>query len=526
MIGRRAASLSFLGLATLIWLGIGGELLCRFEGNWQFETLKLVPRSTRPATVNERQERDQERALLEQITYQKGIDPNWFFLPPAHVDKPANPELQARTAANPNMYEQENYVWNAAVIEHPDEHTLDLLRTLKEDDLFAFTPYDGSVFPRYRLYPNNDYRPVPWITDNYGWLSVDATVKKPPGVVRIGIIGDSTSHNLYGLQLQTYLDTWARAHGLPNSFQVLNAGRQGFGADDGLSALQYELAPMGLDYVFQYFAPAFSLVPEQMASFAKLPRGVVTGKKPAERHRMEDFARRTLAPWSDRSALARTVLEQITHQAPDSQLREPFKPSVTVHMPRGTGGRRVVLDEARKNFYFGRLLGNLDRFNSIASSLRATPLVATERLCVWDDMVLTNSSSRYLFDVVNGASFWPFSYANLRRMLAAHNGAIRSWAQANNVTLVDIDGLMPARPELCTDAHHDRPLAQRMRAWLIFQALLPLLERDLRDGTVPRDNADPSGHHPYLDKPFFRLNRAELIARAEAADRDKKRAAQ
>jgi hypothetical protein len=102
-------------------------------------------------------------------------------------------------------------------------------------------------------------------------------------------------------------------------------------------------------------------------------------------------------------------------------------------------------------------------------------------------------------------------------MLRAHNGTITAWAEQNGVAVVDIDGLMPADPRLCEDPRHDTPVGQRMRAWLIFQALVPQIDRDLRDGAVPRANSEPSWAHPYLDQPIQRISAAQWVARSRAA---------
>jgi hypothetical protein len=512
MNGVRRIRFLLLVIGALLWFGIGGELLCRFEGDWRLDTLAL---KRRPAKAPDpAQARNAARAQLATVTYQKGVDPAWFFLPPARIEKPLNQELQARTAANPTDGQQENFIWNDARLHDPSPGLIALLRHEKLNTLFAFPSYQGSPLPLFRLYPDTDFRPTPWITDHWGWLSVDVTVHKPPGTVRVGIIGDSTSHNSYGFYLQTFLDAWALAHGFDVRFEVLNTGRQGFGFEDGLAALQYELGPMGLDYIYEYFAPSFSLVLPQMVAFATLPPGVEAGKPSPPVYHGLDLVRRALDPPSLVSALTRRIRDVMTHEAADSALEEPAKPRVALHLPRDIDGK-VAPDEARKDPYFAGLLSRFDRFRAIAASLHATPFVSSERLCVWDGMVLRNGSNRALYQVLNGPLFWPFSYADLRRMAAVHNGTISAWAAANGVTVVDIDGRMPRRPELCNDAHHDNPLGQQMRAWLIFQAMVPQISHDLRNKLVPRDNAEKSGVHPYLDKPIERLDREEWLSRVE-----------
>jgi hypothetical protein len=508
-INHRGVRFLLLGIGTLLWFAIGGELLCRFEDDWRIDVFKL---KTRPATKAAAGASNANP--IAGLTYQEGVDPAWFGTPPARIEKRANPELQARTAANPTSMQQENYLWNSALLAHPDASQVALIRGFKEDTLFAFPSFDGSPYPRYRLYPDNDFRPTPWITDHWGWLSVDIAVRKPPRTIRIGIIGDSTSHNSYGLYLQGFLDAWAQAHGIGLRFEVANAGLQGLGFEDGLAAMKYELGPIGLDYVVEYFAPSFSLVKPLMAEFATLPHGVNASMP--QQHPLPESARRALASIAPYSAVVRRMVGDDTHADSNGLLPEPIKPRAVLHLPSVSGGR-VVLKEASKVAYFAGILSRLDRFKELAQALHAAPFVSTERLCVWDGMKLRSGADQRLYQVLNGPAFWPYSYADLRQMLAAHNGAIVAWAQANGTNVVDIDGRMPERPDLCEDAWHDTELGRRMRAWLIFQALVPQVKQDLRNNVAPRDNSEPSGVHPYLDKPIERIDRAEWLSRVEAA---------
>jgi hypothetical protein len=498
-----------LGIGTLFWFTIGGELLCRLDDDWRIDVFELKARpapaqSPNPSSADE----------IAGLTYQAGVDPAWFAAPPARIEKQGNPELQARTAANPTAMQQENYLWNSALLGHPDASQVALIRGFKEDTLFAFPSFDDSPYPRYRLYPDNDFRPVGWITNHWGWLSVDMAVRKPPRTFRVGILGDSTSHNLYGFHLQGFLDAWAKARNLGVKFEVANAGRQGLGFEDELAAMKYELGPMGLDYVVEYFAPGFSLVPPQMAAFATFPPGVKAGAPPPrEQSPLRDSAGRALSAIAP--ALARRVDGGDTHADSNGLLPEPVKPRVELHLPPVSAGR-VDLKEANKDPYFARIVSQLDRLKALAQTLRAVPFVSTERLCVWDGLKLRSDADKNLYETLNGPLFWPFSYADLRQMLATHNGTIVAWAQANGANVIDIDGRMPKSTDICGDPWHDTELGQRMRAWLIFQAIVPQVTQDLRSHLAPRDNSEPSGVHPYLDKPIERIDRATWLSRAEA----------
>jgi hypothetical protein len=126
-------------------------------------------------------------------------------------------------------------------------------------------------------------------------------------------------------------------------------------------------------------------------------------------------------------------------------------------------------------------------------------------------MVLTYKPSHILFETVNGPLFWPLRYRDLRNLLDFHNGAIAAWARQQQVTLVDIDHQMPLVPELYGDGFHDLGLGQRLRAWIIFQSLLPLIRHDLETGRIPRLAPNQGNEHPYLAASPMRIDRAALV---------------
>jgi hypothetical protein len=510
MTAARHLRILSLVILTVVWLGIGGEALSRFEDNWRFDRLTLTKRPPDPANT-----RDAERALLAHITYQPGVDPEWFFLPPAHLKMPQNPELQARHEANPRELGAENFIWNSALLAAPSSRLLEVARDLTVEALFAFQSYDGSTAPLYRLYPGNDFSPMPWVTNRWGWLGSDAPVRKPPHVVRIGIIGDSTAQILNPFALQAYLDAWAKHRGHDVRFEVFSAARLGIGDADAIATLRYELGPMGLDFVYQTFGPSFSWQQDaaQMRQFA-LPFDA--GARQVDAHRTREAMQRLLAPMVDVSALVRRTNDLIAENEPSGvALPEPDKPKITLRLPPGTGGE-IVLAEARKDPYFGQLIRNLDKYKETADGTHTAPLVSMERVCAWDGMVLRRGANDRLYQMLNSSIFWPFSYADVRRILHAQNGVIAAWAKANAVNVVDVDGRMPFDPNLCNDPWHDTELGQQMRAWLIFQALLPDLEDGLSRGLLPRANGIDSDVHPYLEKPIERVDRRKWLSKFDA----------
>ncbi len=82
---KRRLRVLLLAVGTVLWFGIGGELLARFEDDWRIDVLKL---ETRRASAAE----PPPVVPVSDVTYLKGVDPAWFSAAPARIDKPANPE--------------------------------------------------------------------------------------------------------------------------------------------------------------------------------------------------------------------------------------------------------------------------------------------------------------------------------------------------------------------------------------------------------------------------------------------------
>ncbi len=226
---RRLPNLVRLPLLTglsCVYLLVAGEAFCRFVDGYRFDSIALEPRIVAAPSP---EDTARERALLEQVTFDPSAKPDWFFLPPAAIDKPVNPELAQRTKLNPDLVAQENFVWNDALLRDPPDGIKETLRRQNSRDLFAFPSYDGTAHPPFRLYPDAQF--PSWITNHFGWISVDVDVAKPKDTIRIGILGDSTSHNTYGLYLQSFLDAWARTEKHPNPFRSLEHGKAGPWAD-------------------------------------------------------------------------------------------------------------------------------------------------------------------------------------------------------------------------------------------------------------------------------------------------------
>lgn len=458
----------------------------------------LTPRSVAPGAAGASQ--DALAGPLASTTFRKDVSPEWFYQPPSPLDQPVNPELEARSA----QYQAngaENYLWNKKYLLDADGSILPFLRRAPQDEIFAFEPYDGTVFPHYRLFPAVNANVG--MTNSYGWLASEIDFRKPANAVRIGLLGDSTSHNLYGRYLQSYLTSWAKAKNLAVKFEVLNAARQATDIDDMTNVLKYELGPVDLDYVFLYYGsriPFYELV--------ALPPGAQYGKPPPEGG-LRRLAR--LAPPSlrERSALVRHAVAYLTDELPASILHEPAKPPVRVAFPIGVEFNPGV-ESAREIPYLHVRLAQLDRLKRAADDLGVPLITSTERFMAYDGMALNYRANHYLFDILN-SEHWPLRYRDMQELAAFHNRVMQAWARERGVRIFDINALTPMIPTLHGDAVHEFEPGLRLRAWAIFQSLLPVLEKDLASGAIPTGSRTRLAAHPYLPGRMLRIPRTSLL---------------
>ncbi len=496
---------TFLVLGSLLYLLGAGEVLCRFTDGYAFNSLALTKRPAEPAASSDN--RDAERALLEETRIDKSIDPNLFFTPPVTFEKPVKPELEERTASNPKLLGQENYLWNDALLRDVPAHMQTTFRELTSPTLFAFPSYDGTPFPRFRLHP--DARTNLGTTNRFGWLSPDISLDKPDNTVRVGILGDSTSHNTYALHLQGFLQAWAARRHSELRFEVLNTARQGAALEDNINILKYELLPASPDYVILTQAPNVLFGGRYLWKAAP---GVDTSAPPSALSAGERAAQAALAGPARWSALARHLLAMAGNRLPDSVEREPRKPHVELVPPLDMT-KAPSLQEARSSFYFNLFLDKLDEYKETSRENGAVPIITTERACAHPGMAPNRLANPYLFETVNGATYWPLTYKQIQHILLFDNAVIQTWASTSDVPVIDLERLLPKDPTLCSDVMHDGVLSQRLRAWLIFQSLAPRIETDLANKRIPRPpTALDKERRAALLRPFFTLDREKVVA--------------
>jgi hypothetical protein len=491
----------FTALVAAPYLLIGGEAVSRFVDGYKVFAAGLVRRSPQPAPQAAGPSA-KELKMLDSVTFDRTIPSSWFFLPASPLVNPPLKELSALEAANTVRHDV-TYLWNTNFLYRPNGYLEKLVRDLRSDYVLAFKAYDDTIFPHLRHYPKRPGRGGS-ITNSFGWFSSEVQFRKQADTVRIGILGDSTSGNAIGRYLQAYLNAWASAQKSPLKYEVLNASRAGSSMADENKALQYELGPMGLDYVYLYKAPILpyremiKIIPETRTVGTLLTKAAEEIQKPLK----------PLLPWS---SLANHMVARLNGELPDGNLWEPWKPKIQITLPEPLQRVPPDVSGARSIPYWNKRLRDFEEYVNIAKAIGAKPIVSTERWFVPGEEPLKAQPNRPLFKSVNGPLFWPLTYKDIKKFLRLNNAIISEWAKLNHLALVDIDAMMPQDPTLYTDGGHDIDFSNKLRAWIVFQTMIPLLREDSLAGKIPKPGMQSGNEHPFIHNPPLKISRQTLI---------------
>ncbi len=451
---------------------------------------------------------DTGRGLVEEFQRGRGapegVDPSWILdeppsLPPAFKGE----DLQQR---EDDFGWQVNYVFNdlyvGEVHRYPDPPPE--LRTLLEPDwLWLFSPAWGSAHPRFR-YPASTVATPLTRTNRFGWRGPDLDLDKPPGTVRIACVGASTTASptlrfSYPELLQHWLTRWADAQGLDVRFEVINVGREGIRSPDMAAIVRYELLPVEPDYVVFYEGANDFGVPSvvHMLEEASRPPGALdtTAEVPPA----------TLPVPARWSAVAMRLV-----QLRDARggLAEQPHPAQEFVLPPGLDEIDPDPAAVGEALGLGKVLADLEQMAGDVQGAGGSLVVCSFAMMVHDGLRLDPDRHAGLYQDLH-SRYWPYSYANLRRASDLRNRVLLAWAAQQGAAAVDVAGAMPGWPELYHDVVHNSEAGIRVRAWIVFEELLPVLQADLASGRLPAPDREALDSHPFLTDPYVWHRNAE-----------------
>ncbi len=127
---------------------------------------------------------------------------------------------------------------------------------------------------------------------------------------------------------------------------------------------------------------------------------------------------------------------------------------------------------------------DLDRIRGDLDGIGAQFALSSFIWMVKDGLVLDPIRHRYIVDQLN-ISNYPFHYRDIARLAAFQNRLLAKYARTYDMPFIDFARDMPLEPDLFIDAVHTNKAGSRLKGWVAFNQLVPIIEKHLVAGDWP-----------------------------------------
>ena len=454
------------------------------------------------------------REVLRTIALDIEADAAWFYDRPQPIEGIEPEWAEKRRLAFDSAL---NYVWNDAPLNLLEIQAVIAThgrnRPAAPEDIFTFRTPDGGQYPRYRYHPGT--LTGSGLSNQFGWRSRPITQEKPPNVIRIAALGDSTTDKYPDL-VEHWLNLWAAGRKLGVRFEVINAARPATHALDAAAIVEFELGPFDPDYIIIY---GFGNGIHVADALIELPPGLVRGEPASATAasagnagvvaRMSTRVGAALEPWARWSAAAGFLRSRVMGLRGGTLSPEPPKPATQIAFPPDIDESSPDPVKIERHSPGGLMtlqvyLQGLNKMDVVAKHRDTRLLVSTFRLMAFDGMLLDTGDP----DSVTGKFWWPYTYAQIHRLAAFYNRTLRAWAETKGHGIIPVNEQMPWQPELYGDAMHERPAGEALHAWIVLQQLMPRIREDLARHRLPR----PARVHHEDVGPYWTIERTRAAA--------------
>ncbi|MBZ5609999.1 MAG: hypothetical protein LAP38_17190 [Acidobacteriia bacterium] len=432
---------------------------------------------------------------VERLPAAPGTDRRWFTEDPPPLSNRA--PVGADRAARYKDYQQRglfpdqaDYIWNRYYVEGTRCAPTSLFRNYP-DNVLAFDPPAPASHPIFR-FPPNTTGVAGLVTNEFGLRGPAIGMAKPPRTIRIAFIGASTTvgfHHFpfsYPEYVSFWLNRYAAANHLDVRFEMLNAGREGINSEDIAAIVRDELLPLDPDLAVYYeganqFPSANLLVSPHIA-----PRVEIGAHDPIARH---------VVPAAIRAHLA---IGDLIDRAVNgfSAVGEPRKPAYRLMWPHGVDKQDPNVDDPKLPLQLPRIVHDLDAIRSSLKTAGGELVLCSFEWYSNDRIALSRTRHKFIYEQLNTV-LWPLRYADIRRLANFQNRVFRRYAASRGIPFLDVAANVPEDPDLFVDAIHMTETGERLKAWIVFQQLAPLVRRKIESGELPR----PAGSHPLPPAP-------------------------
>ena len=413
-----------------------------------------------------------------------GVRREWFDRPPDPLPRPAlSPELAAVArqilplTVSSEMFKR----WNTRLIQ---ERVCSGDSFFRQFPGFAFSyePDEPTAHPPYRYLPGVA-TPYGLVTNQFGFRGHDIAPDKPAGVIRIAAVGASTtvgSHSQtfsYPEFLEPWLNLWAAQEAPGVRFEVINAGREGITSTDIAAIVRQEVMPIEPDLILYHEGAnqfSFRDLIEEAGQTIVVPASLSAESR---------------VPGRDWSALMRRVDVAIGRFG-NGAGAEPRKPSYRLRWPASVDEFHPDPEVRTLPLDLPRVVHDLDDIRHSAASGGATLVLTSFIWMVHDGLVVDPVRDAYFYKVLN-LRHWPARYTDIRRMADFQNRVFRAYAGDRGVPFVDVATPFPREMAFFGDPIHMTLDGDRLRAWFVFQGLVPLLRAEIAAHRLPKPDRAP-----------------------------------
>lgn len=353
-------------------------------------------------------------------------------------------------------------------------------------DLFTFKSEKETIHPRFRFLQDTT-DPSRLVTNSFGWRGKHIPLNKGKNTVRMAFVGASTTVSAhaspfsYPEYVEKWLNIWAESKKMNLHFECINAGRSGINSNDIAAIVEQEILPVEPDLVV-YYEGSNQFWP---ASFITWPNGRMPPKPKLT------FTKRL---FEDYSAIVRRFFS-LTIKFYSGHGGEPKKPSYTVNWPKELDEYDPDLKSPLLPLNLPIVLEDLDHIRANLDASGSELIVASFVWFAYQGMVLELPKHEGIYRYLN-KTFWPFTYSHIRRMADFQNRVFEKFAKQNGLNFIDIAKYFPQDPNLHSDAIHMTSEGIKIRAWIVFNLLVPILEKKISENQIPRPDRINLSEHP------------------------------
>ena len=166
---------------------------------------------------------------------------------------------------------------------------------------------------------------------------------------------------------------------------------------------------------------------------------------------------------------------------------EPRKPYYRLQWPDGVDRDNPNPDSPDLPLQLPAIVKDLDAIRAGLNSIGGRLAVCSFEWFTPGGAPLSPTRHEFIYKQLNTV-LWPLAMIDIRRLNDFQNRVFRNYAVSRNIPFVDVAGEIPQDPDLFNDAIHMTEVGERVKAWIVFQQLVPVIRRLIESGQLPHHN--------------------------------------